>query len=148
MSETVVIVDGKEFDVVKTGIAQAEQVLDIGRWLAKFGGPVFDAAKDEDEEIKVEDITGIFDMVGRALNVLTPEALVDLFALAIGCSKKFSREQFDIAILIEALQIIWDQQPAFRRVVERFFSSQDSSEQKESNSTLSEEPTGGATTLS
>jgi hypothetical protein len=138
MTKHVIVVASEEFNVVKTGIAQAEQVLAITRWLARYGKPALAAAQDEDGQIQVNGVEGLLTILDKVLEVMTAEALVDLFGAVLGASRKFSRENFDIAVLIDAVIMVYEESPSVQRLVQRFFSTSNSENEEDSNSTQSE----------
>lgn len=142
-SANMVEVCNKKYPIVKTGRAQAEQVVAFGKWFGKYGPEIVDGFQTEDNE-------GISAMalIERILDVLSTDALIDLFGVVIGCPKKVSEECFDIAILIDVAIETYDKQPSIKRLIERFFSTPDSEQPTEDSSTESEEPTDGQTTKS
>lgn len=132
----------KEYMLFKVGRGQAEQVVSLTKWLAKYGGEFFEAAQDENGNVAFNNIADIFIKVST---VLTVDALVDLYRLIIGCTPKEADEYFDIAQLIDVATSLFEEQPSFKRVIERFFSPKQSIEGTESNSTQSEAPMDGQT---
>jgi hypothetical protein len=115
---TVVIAE-QEFGLIRTGREQAEQVIQIGKWLSQYGLPALQTLADEEGTIQVN--SG-FELLGALVENLSVDALIDLFTLIIGCSTKFANEHFDIAILIDATTTMYESQPSFQKVISRFFS--------------------------
>lgn len=127
--KAVVVVDGKEYHLIKTGFAQAQQVSALAGWFGQHGKPLFGALSGAQENG-----TGNVELVLSALGSVSPEALVGLFDVVVGCGPKVAREHFDLDILIDGVIGFFDN-PAIRRVIERFFSSNEPSDQTENSST-------------
>ena len=141
MSAQVEVAD-KTFELVKTGREQAEQVVALGKWVNQYGLPALEGMMNEEGEVTFE---GGLDLLQGIIGSLTADALIDLFVVILGCSKKFANENFDIAILIDAVFEVYDAQPSLGKVLSRFFSQTTSTENSEEPSTISEEPTDGQT---
>lgn len=135
MSETVMHVAGKEFKIVKKGREQAAQVIDVAKWLKNYGLVALQDMAGEEGEVKVE--SGA-DFISNIIDNLSPDALIDLYSILLGSSKKFAEENFDIGDLIEAGSLIYENQPSFRRLIERFFSTSTSETSSEESSMKSE----------
>ena len=135
-------VAGRTFELVKTGRGQAEQVVALGKWVNQYGLPALEGMMNEEGEVTFE---GGLDLLQGIIGSLTADALIDLFVVILGCSKKFANENFDIAILIDAVFEVYDAQPSLGKVLSRFFSQTTSTENLEEPSTTSEEPTDGQT---
>ncbi len=135
-------VAGRTFELVKTGRGQAEQVVALGKWVNQYGLPALEGMMNEEGEVTFE---GGLDLLQGIIGSLTADALIDLFVVILGCSKKFANENFDIAILIDAVFEVYDAQPSLGKVLSRFFSQTTSTENSEEPSTISEEPTDGPT---
>lgn len=116
---SIITVAEKEFNLLRTGRDQAEQVIHIGKWLSQYGLPALQTLADDEGTIQVN--SG-FELLGAIVDNLSVDALIDLFTLIIGCSTKFANENFDIAILIDAATIMYESQPSFQKVISRFFS--------------------------
>ena len=138
-------VGGQEFQLVKTGRDQAEQVVQIGQWLSLYGLAALQELADEEGNIQIDN--GV-EMIGTILGQLTADALIDLFSLIIGCPKSFAEKHFDIAILIDAVMFVYESQSSFQRVISRFFSQTTSTNDSEESSMKSELPMDGMTTES
>jgi len=138
--EGYVEVCGEQFKVVKTGRAQAEQVVLLGRWLSTYGAKVVTKALPEDGDIEK---AGVGSIVSNIIENLSADALLDLFVVVIGCSPEQAEECFDIAVLIDAAMEVYEKSPAVKRLIQRFFSPQPSTPSTEESSTTSEEPTAG-----
>lgn len=133
MSESVnFVVAGKEFDLVKSGRDQAEQVVQLGKWINTYGIPALSSMMNDAGEIS---FTGGIDLLGDIISALSADALVDLFVVVLGCSKRFANEHFDVSSLIDAITIVYDEQPSISRLLARFFSADSSEESSEEPST-------------
>jgi hypothetical protein len=121
----IVEVGGSKYAVVKTGRAQAEQVLQLTRWIANHG---IRAVKSIQAEGKKFDASNSMEFISSLLEAMTVDALIDLFIVMIGCSREDAEVYFDIGVLIDVLVEVYEKQPAVRRLVERFFSTPASEE--------------------
>jgi hypothetical protein len=133
--KSVIEVAGKKFDVVKKGREQAVQVIDIAKWLKTYGIDSLDELANEEGEVQID--SGV-DFISQVIESLSADALIDLYTILLGTSKKFADENFDIAVLVEAGIMVYENQPSFRRLIERFFSTSTSEETTEESSTTSE----------
>jgi len=131
-SVSTIVVGGKEFTLVKVGREQAEQVIQLGKWVNTHGVPAIAQVMNEEGEISFDN--GL-DLLGDIIEVLTADALIDLFVVILGCSKTFANKHFDIAVLIEAVMLVYENQPSLGRVLGRFFSQASSEESTEEPST-------------
>lgn len=132
-ADVVVIVGEKKYKVIKTGRAQAEQVLEIGRWLSKYGvSAVEELKKKNDGKLEFE---GGIEFLSAIVDVLTADALLDLFQALVGCTKEEAEEYFDISILVDVVVAIFQTNNSIRRLLERFFSTPNSSPTTEESST-------------
>lgn len=107
--------NGINYLVVKKGIEQANQIAAFSNWLGKYALPSLNP------EAEQTGVTGNY--ILNLLSGLSGQALVDLFVIVVGCSKKVADEQFDFGVLVEAVMIFWDNQPGIQRIVNRFFST-------------------------
>lgn len=114
----IVVVGDKEYELIKKGLAQAEQVTNLSKWLATYGLPIFEELSGGDDD------TTNTELFKAVLNNLSTDALIQLFVLVIGCSKRIAEQEFDIGILVDSILIIWEEQPGLRNLVNRFFSTQ------------------------
>lgn len=150
-SETVFKICDNEYDVIKKGRAQAEQVVQFTKWIAKHAMPIVDKiSSNQSEEDTLEGLggttwRGLFDGILTELNT---DALLSLFVLVFGCSQKIADQCFDVGTLVAGITALWDNQPGIRNVVQRFFSTEQSSDNTVSLSIESEQPTDGQTTKS
>lgn len=135
-----VTVAGKDYLVVKSGREQATQVLKLTRWLRNYGPALYNEITSDDEVGK----PGLA-FIGRIIDALNEDALIDLFGVVVGCPAEVSEQHFDIAVLIESAIAVYEQQPAIRKLIDRFFSDSPSNEGSEESSTQSEQPTDGET---
>jgi hypothetical protein len=133
-----------QYRVVKTGRAQAEQVLLITKWITRYGMPAIQEMQKE-KSGTLEFNSGL-DFISGVLDHLTADALIDLFQALVGCPKEDAEVYFDISILIDVLIRVYNENTAIQRVLERFFSIQDSTPSTEDISTPSGAPTDTATT--
>lgn len=125
----------KKYAVIKIGRAQAEQVLLVTKWIAKHGIPAFQKARTDGKDFTSENaIAFISDIV----EYLTADALIDLFTAMVGCSKEESELYFDISILVEVVIEVYNRQPAVRRLLDRFFFTEDLVVELPESSTTSE----------
>lgn len=146
MSEnTTVEVGGKTYQVVKTGRAHAEQVVLLTKWIKKHGVPAATALQQSGLTDKA---TNNIEFLLGAIDVLTADALIDLFVVATGCSQEEAEIYFDVATLIDAVIAVYQHTPAIQRLLDRFFLVSGTEEKQEESSTTSEEPTDGQTTKS
>ena len=74
-------VAGKEFDLVKTGRDQAEQVIQLGKWVNTYGVPALQGMMNDEGEIS---FSSGFDLLGDVLQTLTADALIDLYVFILG----------------------------------------------------------------
>ena len=129
MTETVFVIGGQEYNVVKRGVAQAQQVSHMGGWLAKYGTQAYRAAQGTNTT------AGGLEVIGVVLECFDADALLELFSLLFGCGMDVAREEFDISVLIDGAFAIYENSPAIKRLLNRFFSS------SSSTSTPTEQPT-------
>lgn len=126
--EQYVVVGGNKYAIVKEGRAQAEQVLNVTRWISNHGVPALKRIQGENGNL---DTTNGLEFIGKLLNVLTVDAVIDLFVAVVGCTKEEGELYFDVAVLIDTLVAVYERQPSVRRLIERFFSTPDSEEPKQ-----------------
>jgi hypothetical protein len=139
-------VGSKKYTVIKTGRAQAEQVVQFTRWLSMYGPSLLKDLQDVDEDALAAG--GGMAMITSILGNLSSDALIDLFTVLVGCSKKDSEKYFDVGILVDVALEVYENQPGIRRLIDRFFSTDESEEVSEDSSTTLEEPTDIQTTKS
>lgn len=136
-------VGGKNYQVIKSGRAHAEQVLLLTRWFSRHGIPAIQKLQSERATITAD--SGL-EMITEIMEALTTDALMDLFTALIGCAPEVTEVHFDINVLIDVLIEVYERQTAIRRLVERFFFTSDSEEEStEESSMTSEQPTDGQT---
>ena len=131
-----VTVGSEEYRVIKTGRAQAEQVLGITRWISRHGTRAM-AALNADKKLAGADMSGI-EFFGKFIEAMDADALIDLFGALIGCPKEDSEVYFDVAILIDVALETFERQPSVRRLIDRFFSGGNSKPVTDELSTTSE----------
>lgn len=137
-------VGNNKYPLVKKGRAQAEQVVSLTRWISKYGMEAFSQIQASAEEVQGKERSGI-EFILAAIGSLNADAILDLFVVVTGCTPAEAEEYFDVAQLIDAVTLVYQKQPAIRRVVERFFSPQQSEESTEESSMTSEQPMDGQT---
>lgn len=138
MSEAIefVAVGEQKYPVIKVGRAQAEQVVRITRWLSRHGARAIKEMQT-DPNVNVAGLGGV-EVLGKFVETLDADALIDLFYALIGCSKEEAELYFDIATLIEVAVEVYERQTSVRRLIDRFFSSGSSKSTTEEPSTTSE----------
>ena len=72
------------------------------------------------------------------MGTLDEGALVELFSMVFGCGVDVANEEFDIALLIEGLVALYENQPSIQRLANRFFSVKPSTSTEEDSSMPSE----------
>jgi hypothetical protein len=73
-----------------------------------------------------DDRAGGIEVIGVILEQLDADALIELFSLLFGCGIEVAREEFDVAILVDGAFAMYENSPAIKRVLNRFFSSSSS----------------------
>lgn len=126
---------GKKFRVIKTGRAQAEQVVGLTRWLSNHGAKAF--AQIQSDGSFGDNMSGM-EIFIKFLGVLDTDAVMDLFVVLIGCSKEDAEIHFDIAIMVDVAIEVYQRQTSLRRLLDRFFSQSNSESTLEEQSTKSE----------
>lgn len=114
---TVFEIGGEEYNVVKKGLAQAEQVANLGSWLS--------ANLSEMRLPEGRDLV-FTDYLIALLGSLSGRSLVEVFSIVFGCPKKVASEEFDFGLLIEGFMALYAGQTSFKRLVDRFFSTSNS----------------------
>ena len=120
MSNTTFEIAGQEYNVIKKGFAQAEQVTRLGAWLAVYGTEVFRAVNASDDKKQGIEIVGVI------LGQFTPASLIELFSMVFGCTTEVAEAEFDIATLVDGCVAIYENSASIKRLVSRFFSSRTS----------------------
>lgn len=123
-----IVIDGKEFRLVKKGADYARQFGNLTSWLGTHALAGLMQAS-EAGVLDVDDATG----QGTAISLIsflmsesiTPEAMVELSAILIGSDYEFAEEHFDPGWLVEAGIMVLTEQDgivkAIRRVWDQFF---------------------------
>ncbi len=137
---------GSEFELIKKGRAQAEQLHRLGSWLAVYGADALTILDNKPDENA--GASGALRFMGNLLGNIPVDAMLDLYELVIGCSREFAEENFDVCDLIDAGVAVYQEQSAIRRLVDRFFSTVNLPTEPEESSTTSELPMDGETTTS
>lgn len=79
----VVVVGDSEYRVIKTGRAQAEQVLSLTRWLSKHG---LKAIREMQGDKDTLEFGNGFEFLTNFLDHLSVDAVIDLFQTLTGCT--------------------------------------------------------------
>lgn len=135
------------FELLKRGRAQAIQIQEIGKWLAKYGSDLMSIIGSMPEDMEGNLAQNLV-YLGELLSSLSADAMIDLFRVALGCTPEFAEENFDVVVLIEAVISIYNEHPTIKRLVDRFFSGTSSTSTGEDSSTISDAPTDGQMTSS
>jgi len=121
---TFVMVGNKKYELSKTGAGQAQQVSDLLNWLGKYGDELALAlvSDDDGEEIDTEasQLSSVWKLVAAVGKVSSKDALIDLFVVVVGCTKKEADKYFTIGILIDGVQVLLSQEE-YGKVLNRFF---------------------------
>lgn len=131
------------YSVVKSGREQAKQVARLTKWLSKYGITAINSVKGK--TVDGNDTAQTIEVMLELFGALSEDALLELFGLVTGCTQDEAEKYFDVADLIDAVVIVYEEQPSIRRLVERFFSVPASTKTSEESSTTSEPPTDGQT---
>jgi hypothetical protein len=131
-NKTVFTVGEKEYDVVKTGIGQAQQVANLSNWLSKHGSSVAKTLSLEGDSFSAENV---LEIATALLGSLDTESMLSLFIIVFGCSRKEAEAHFDISLLLEGAVALFENQPSFKRIIDRFFSGHTSQPAMEESST-------------
>lgn len=132
----------KLFPLIKRGRAQAEQIHQLGKWLYEHGGGLIDAISTRG--LEDNDLSGGLRIVSSALSKVTPDAMLGLYMILLGCELEFAEENFDLADLIDAVLTTYKEHPTIKKIVDRFFSGNSSDAGETDDSTISSTPTDGA----
>lgn len=124
MSENFVLVGEKEYPIVKRGRAQARQVAALSQWLSQYGNRILD------DFLKTEAVN-VPQAVIAIVGGLTEDSLIDLYVVVTGCTPEEADEYFDVADLIDTAIAIYEQQPSVKKLVDRFFSDDNSTATEE-----------------
>jgi hypothetical protein len=114
-------IGGQTYNVVKKGVAQARQVSALGSWLAQYGVEAYRAVQD------TSDGASGLEVLGAILEHLDENSLLQLFDILFGCGMDVCRDEFDVALLIDGAVAIYENSPAMKRLMSRFFSVSSSS---------------------
>ena len=140
--DTSVFIDGTEYPLVTYGRQQAHQAQGLTRWASKYGQQVYDALQTQGNSGN----EGGLEFLLKILDLLTEDAMIDLFSALLGCSKETSELYFDTATLIDAGIVVYEKHPTVRKLLDRFFSTSDSeSDGQPASSMTSDQPTDGET---
>ena len=118
---TSVVVDGKEYILFKTGADQAQQVSDLLNWVGDYGDKLADVlVSSEEDGVAVNVTENLWSLVAAIGKVASKEALIDLFVVVIGCSRKVADKHFSIVALVDGVQVLFSQED-YVKVLNRFF---------------------------
>jgi len=133
MSEAKVLVGEKEYRVIKSGRAQAEQVVAVTRWISRHGTRALKVMQSDGEAMSGSGI----EFLGKFVEALDADALIGLFQALTGCSQEEAELYFDIATLVDVAFAVYEGQPSVRRLIDRFFSTPKSEQPSDELSTKS-----------
>ena len=121
LPETVMVGD-VEYNLFKTGAAQAKQVSDLLNWLGDYGEKLASVLVSDSEEGEepASALGSTWDMISAIGKVSSPEALVDLFLVVIGCNEEEAEKYFSLNTLIDGVQVLLSQKE-YAKVLNRFF---------------------------
>ena len=125
--ENIVEVGGQTFDLYKKGGEQARQVTKILKWLGKYATPIIAEFSNDEGRIVFDDT---FQFLSSVAQVLDDVALMDAFQIVLGCDSAFAEENFDILVLADSVQALFNNE-TYKNAISRFFggsSSQPDSE--------------------
>ena len=91
----------------------------MGMWLGRHGEGVMGAFNKRPED--VQDTASGLVFIGEIIGGLSPDALIDLYGLIIGCDPAFAEENFDIVDLIDAATAVYKGNSSIRKLIDRFF---------------------------
>lgn len=132
-SKTVFVVGEKEYNVVKVGIGQAQQVADLSKWLSRYGSEMAKALISHNDSFTAE---SVMEVIASLMGVIDTQGVLNLFILVFGCTKREAEEYFDVSLLLEGATALAENQPAIKRIADRFFSERTSTPPMEESSTL------------
>ena len=116
-----VFIGDKEYKLFKTGAGQAKQISDLMNWLGIYGENLVAAlVPDSGEELDVKTLGSTWSIITAIGKVASTDALLELFVVVVGCSKKEANEYFSINTLIDGVQVLLSQEE-YAKVLNRFF---------------------------
>jgi len=116
-----VMVGDKEYFLFKKGVGQAKQVSDLLNWLGAYGEKLVGVFSNESGgDITVESLGSPWAIITSIGSIVSEAALIDLFIVVTGCSKKEANEHFSINTLIDGVQVLFSQEE-YAKVLNRFF---------------------------
>ena len=115
---TIFTIGAQEFNVVKQGYAQAQQVAAVGNWLSIYGSTAARRLFVDGTDLANKDG---FDIAAGVLSAIDADALVELFSLVFGCPLEAAKESFEIELLLDGVTAVYENQPAVKRLLNRFF---------------------------
>lgn len=133
-------------NLITVGRAQARQIAHLGRWLSQHGQRVMAVVGSrQDEEPGL--LNGIT-FLAELLNSLDEDALLEIFQIILGVDEKFAEKYFDVAVLLDAAILVYQEHPSVRKLLDRFFFMPNSAPIEKDSSTISDAPMDGQTMLS
>jgi len=118
LPETVMVGD-KEYNLIKTGVAQAKQVSDLLNWIGDYGDRLAGVLVTDDTN-PASALGSTWALIAAIGKVSSQEALLDLFVVVIGCSDKEAEKFFSIGTLVDGAQALLSQEE-YAKVLNRFF---------------------------
>jgi len=120
-TKSTVEINGVEYNLVKTGRDQAEQIAKFSAWLSAYAFSALSDVAEKRAENEAE--VGTENYLTNILSNLSADSLLELFSIVIGCNKKVSEEYFDFGVLVDSVLVFWDKQTGIQKLVNRFFST-------------------------
>jgi hypothetical protein len=135
VQDDVLIIEGREYQLVTRGRQQARQVAGLTKWASRYGAGVYDELQSQGTSGEEGGIQFLLNIIG----MLNDDALIDLFQALSGCTTEEAELYFDAATLIEAGIVVYEKHPTVRKLLDRFFSTSDSEQgEPDESSTTSE----------
>jgi hypothetical protein len=130
-----IIVNGEAYPLITSGRKQAIQVQGITRWASVYGASILSDLQAQGEE----DAEQGLDFLVKLLGHLSADAMIDLFQAISGCTQEEAELYFDAAVLIDAGIVVYENHPTVRRLLDRFFSTSDSEQEGQPESSTTSE---------
>jgi len=141
--DNTIVVGGKEFSVRKSGAEYAQQFGRLTGWLGTHAiSALAEAQASGIINVGSDEAAGLnlFSyMLGEGI---TPEAMIELSAILLGCEYKFAEKHFDPGWLVETALVVVEMpgiQRAFQRVWQRFFLASSTDEVSEEDQAQDQE---------
>lgn len=118
---TSIEVGGVEYELHKTGADQAKQISDLLNWLGSYGEQLAGAViSEQDSEEALSALGSTMGLIASIGKVSSQQALLDLFVVVIGCTKKVANEYFSVMKLVDGVEVLLSQEE-YAKVLNRFF---------------------------